>query len=94
MAVQQPTSAICALRRPSRRQARVAEATLFLPTAAVLRDENAATPGMVWRQAQIKAGWENPPCRFLRQLCFRTTPLVQERRPALFVSLRFGPGYF
>ena len=64
----------------------------FLPIAAVPRDENAAAPGMVKRQAQNKSRVGKP------TLLFPPTTLISGRRLSksgarLFVSFRFGPGY-
>jgi hypothetical protein len=94
MAVQRPTGKPPALGASGAgQQKRAAEATLLLPTAAVPRDEMPPLRVRFNGKHKQKQGGDIPPCHFLRQLRFPAAPLVQERRPVLRVSFRFGPGY-
>jgi len=95
MAVQWPTGKGPALRAnlPDNKKGQP-KPPWFLPTAAVLRDENAAAPGMAGAASANKGRvGDIPPCHSSDNSYFRAAPLVQERRPVLFVSFRFGPAY-
>ena len=96
MAAQRPIcTPLCAQRKPSvQTKKRAAEATLVLPTAGVPRDESAATPGadLAASANKSRVGASHPAISSDNS-AFRAAPLVQERRPVLFVSFRFGPGY-
>ena len=94
MAVQQPTGKGPALsaNQPGNKKGQP-KPPWFLPTAAVLRDEMPPHRVRLAASANKSRVGISHPAISSDYSDFRATPLVQERRPVLFVSFRFGSGH-